>query len=239
MPEEAGAIYPLEVAEKDAINLLTQGNTLVYPNYVGYFGSYCLVQVPIILNGNEVVGSVEVGFNKNNFIKEMRAKQTEIIISITVVLLLSLLLLKEIIYFIKMFFSKRSLEPNQLIDAGSVRTPMFLGQTAYSISVVCGPLFAMQLYNESFGISKEIAVAIAYSATFLFVGIFAFVSGELSKKIPLNRLLAISAIIAIAGELTSATSTGLIQFIIGRSLFGAGAGMVLNVLDTLVRYAAG
>lgn len=234
MPEEAGAIYPLEVAEKDAINLLCQKNTLVYPDYVGYFGSYCLVQVPIISNANEVVGSVEVGFKKNDFIKEMRAKQTQIIISIAIVLLLSLLFLKEIIFFIKMLFSKRSLAPNQLIDSGSVRTPMFLGLTAYYISIVCGPLFAMQLYNETFGVSKEIAVAIAYSATLLFVGIFAFVSGNLAKKVPLNQLIAISTIIAIIGELTAANSGELVQFIIGRCLFGAGAGMILNVLDTMV-----
>jgi predicted MFS family arabinose efflux permease len=234
MPEEAGAIYPLEVAEKNAINLLLRKKTLVYPDYVGYFGSYCLVQVPIISNAGEVVGTVEVGFNKNDFIKEMRVKQTQIIISIAVFLLLCLLILKEIIFFIKMFIKKHSLAHDQLIDAGSVRTPIFLGQTAYSISIVCGPLFAMQLYNETFGVSKEIAVAIAYSSTLLFVGIFAFVSGKLSKKIPLNRLLAISTIIAIIGELTAATSGGLVQFIIGRCLFGAGAGMILNALDTMV-----
>lgn len=233
-PEETGAIYPLEVAEKEAIKLLLQKNTLVYPDYVGYFGSYCLVQVPILSNANEVVGTVEVGFNKNNFIKEIRAKQVQIIITIAVVLMLSLLLLKEIIFFIKMFFLKRSLVHDQLVDAGSVRTPMFLGRTAYSISIVCGPLFAMQLYNDNLGFSKEIAVAIAYSATLLFVGIFAFVSGNLAKKVSLNRLLAISTIIAIMGELTAASSSGLVQFIIGRCLFGAGAGMILNVLDTLV-----
>ncbi|BCZ45569.1 hypothetical protein psyc5s11_16360 [Clostridium gelidum] len=233
MPEEAGSIYPLEISDKDSIDLLIQKNTLVYPDYVGYFGSYCLVQVPIISN-NEVIGTVEVGFNKEHFIKEMRVKQTEIIISIAVVLLLSLLFLKEIIFFIKMFFSKRSLAPGQLIDSGCVRTQMFLGQTAYSISIVCGPLFAMQLYSETFGIPKEIAVAISYSATLLFVGIFAFVSGNLAKKIPLHRLLAISAILAIAGELTAATSTTFLQFLIARSLFGAGVGMILNVLDTMV-----
>ncbi len=234
MPEEAGAIYPLEVAEKEAIDLLLEKNTLVYPDYVGYFGSYCLVQVPIISDADEVVGTVEVGFNKNNFIKEIRAKQQQIIITITVVLVLCLLLLKETIFFVKFFFSKRSLAQDQLIDASSVRTPMFLGRTAYAISIVCGPLFAMQLYNETFVFSKEIAVAIAYSSTLLFVGIFAVVSGNLAKKVPLNRLIAISTIIAIMGELTAASSSELIQFIIGRCLFGAGAGMILNVLDTMV-----
>lgn len=233
-PEELGAIYPLDVTEKDAIKLLLQKNTLVYPDFAGYFGSYSLVQVPIISDADEVVGTVEVGFNKNDFLNEIRAKQVQIIITISVVLMLSLLFLKEIIFFIKMFFLKRSLEKNQLIDAGSVRTPMFLGLTAYSISVVCGPLFAMQLYDESFPVSKEIAVAIAFSSTLLFVGIFAFVSGNLVKKIPINKLIAISSIIAIVGELTVANSSGLIQFIIGRSIFGAGAGMILNILDTMV-----
>ncbi len=234
MPEEAGAIYPLEVADKDAINLLLQKNTLIFPDYVGYFGSYCLVQVPIISNSEEVVGTVEVGFNKNSFIKDIRTKQKQIIITIAVVLMLSILLLKEIIYFVKMFFLKRSLAKNQLIHAGSVRTPMFLGQTAYSMSVVCGPLFATQLYNEAFGISKEFAVATAYASTLLFVGIFAFISGALVKKVSPNRLIAISTVIAIVGELTAASSNGLIQFIIGRCLFGAGAGMILNVLDAMV-----
>ncbi|MDD4844538.1 MAG: MFS transporter [Anaerotignum sp.] len=234
MPEEAGAIYPLEVAEKDAINLICENNTLVYPNYVGYFGSYCLVQVPIVSDANEVVGAVEVGFNKNSFMKEMRAKLIEIIISTAVVLLLSLLLLKEIFFGIKMFFEKKSLASDQLIDASSVRTPMFLGQTAYHMSVVCGPLFAMQLYSATFGVSKEIAVAIAYSVTLLFVGIFAFVSGILVKKIPLHQLLVVATILAIVGELTAATSAGLTQFILGRSVFGSGAGVLLNVLDTMV-----
>ena len=233
-PEESGAIYPLEVAEKDGIDLMLQKNTLVYPEYVGYFGSYCLVLVPIISKDNEVVGAVEVGFNKNDFIKDIGEKQKQIIITIAVVLLLCLLLLKEIIFFVKMFFAKRSLAHNQLMDAASVRTPMFLGLTAYSMSIVCGPLFAMQLYNENFGVSKEIAVAIAFSATLLFVGIFAFVSGNLAKKVPLNRLIAISTIIAIMGELTAANSSGLVQFIIGRCIFGAGAGMILNALDTMV-----
>ncbi|KXL52937.1 multidrug resistance protein MdtG [Anaerotignum neopropionicum] len=234
MPEEAGAIYPLEVAEKHAINLICQNNTLIYPDYVGYFGSYCLVQVPIVSDTNEVVGAVEVGFNKNSFMKEMRAKLIEIIISTAVVLLLSLLLLKEIFFGIKMFFAKKSLAPGQLIDASSVRTPMFLGQTAYHLSVVCGPLFAMQLYNETFGVSKEIAVAIAYSVTLLFVGIFAFVSGVLIKKIPLHKLLVIGTILAIVGELTAATAGDLAQFILGRSVFGSGAGLLLNVLDSMV-----
>ncbi len=233
-PEETGAIYPLEVAEKEAINLLLQKNTLVYPDYIGYFGSYCLVQVPIISKDDEVVGTVEVGFNKNDFIKEIREKQKQIIIAIAVVLMLCLLLLKEIIFFIKMLFSKRALAYGQLIDAGSVRSPMFLGRTAYSISIVCGPLFAMQLYNENFGVSKEIAVAIAYSATLLFVGIFAFVSGNLVKKVSMIQLIVISAIIAIMGELTAANANGLVQFIISRCLFGAGAGMILNILDTMV-----
>lgn len=233
-PEEMGAIYPLDISEKEAITLISQKNTLVYPDYVGYFGSYCLVQVPIISNTNEVVGSVEVGFNKNNFIEGMQAKQREIILSIAVVLLLSLMLLKEIIYYVKIYFEKRALKPGQLIDSGSVRSPMFLGLTAYYMSIVCGPLFAMQLYKESFGISKEIAVAIAYSSTLLFVAVFSFVSGSLAKKMPLHRVLVIGTVIAIAGELTAATSAGLIQFIIGRSLFGAGAGTLLNTLDTMV-----
>lgn len=234
MPEEAGALYPLDVAEKDAINLLLQKNTLIFPDYVGYFGSYCLVQVPIISSSDEVVGTVEVGFNKNSFMKDIRTKQRQVIITIAVVLMLSILLLKEIIYFVKMFFFKRSLAENQLMSADSVRTPMFLGQTAYSMSIVCGPLFATQLYNEAIGISKEIAVATAYSSTLLFVGIFAFVSGSLVKKVASNRLIAVSTIIAIVGELTAASSGGLIQFIIGRCLFGAGAGMILNVLDAMV-----
>ncbi|MCQ4936447.1 MFS transporter [Anaerotignum propionicum] len=234
MPEEAGAIYPLEVAEKDAINLICQNNTLIYPDYVGYFGSYCLVQVPIVSDNNEVVGAVEVGFNKNSFMKEMRAKQIEIIISTAVVLLLSLLLLKEIFFGIKMFFVKKSSEAGQLIDSRSVRTPIFLGQTAYHLSVVCGPLFAMQLYNETFGVSKEIAVAVAYSVTLLFVGISAFISGVLIKKIHLHKLLVIGTILSIVGELIAATSGGLTQFIVGRSMFGSGAGMILNILDTMV-----
>lgn len=234
MPEEAGAIYPLEVAEKEAINLICENNTLVYPDYVGYFGSYCLVQVPIVSDTNEVVGAVEVGFNKNSFMKEMRAKQIEIIISTAVVLLISLLLLKEMFFGIKMFFAKKSLALGQLIDASSVRTPMFLGQTAYHMSVVCGPLFAMQLYSATFGVSKEISVAISYSVTLLFVGVFAFVSGVLIKKIPLHQLLAVGTILAIVGELTAATSGGLPQFIVGRSFFGSGAGILLNVLDTMV-----
>lgn len=233
-PEETGAIYPLEVAEKEAIDLLQSKNTLVYPEYVSYFGSYCLVQVPIISKDNKVVGTVEVGFNKNNFIKEIKAKQKQIIATIAVVLLLSLLLLKEIIFFTKTLFEKRSQEIHQLINAGSVRTPMFLGQTAYSISIVCGPLFAMQLYSESFGVSKEIAVAISYSATLLFVGIFAFVSGNLVKKVSMNQLIIASTILAIAGELTAANAGGLVALIISRCLFGAGAGMILNSLDTLV-----
>ncbi|WP_312060953.1 MFS transporter, partial [Anaerotignum sp.] len=234
MPEEAGAIYPLEVAEKDAINLICQNNTLIYPDYVGYFGSYCLVQVPIVSDNNEVVGAVEVGFNKNSFMKEMRAKQIEIIISTAVVLLLSLLLLKEIFFGIKMFFVKKSSEADQLIDPRSVRTPIFLGQTAYHLSVVCVPLFAMQLYNETFGVSKVIAVAVAYSVTLLFVGISAFISGVLIKKIHLHKLLVIGTILSIVGELIAATSGGLTQFIVGRSMFGSGAGMILNILDTMV-----
>lgn len=234
MPEEAGAIYPLEVAEKDAIDLICHNNTLIYPDYMGYFGSYCLVQVPIVSDTNEVVGAVEVGFNNSRFMKEMRAKQIQIIISTAVVLLLSLLLLKEIFFGIKIFFAKKNSATGQLIDSRSVRTPIFLGQTAYHLSVVCGPLFAMQLYNETFGLSKEIAVAIAYSVTLLFVGISAFVSGGLIKKIPLHKLLVIGTILAIVGELTAATSGGLAQFIVGRSLFGSGAGMILNILDTIV-----
>lgn len=234
MPEEAGALYPLDVAESDAINLLLQKNTLIYPDYEGYFGSYCLIQVPIISDDGEVVGTVEVGFNKNDFMKEISAKQKEIILAVALVLILCLLLLKEIFFFIKMLVSKRSLAKGQLIQAGSVRTPMFLGLTAYSISIVCGPLFAMQLYDESFGFSKEIAVAIAYSVTMLFVSIFAFVSGSLSKKIPIHRLIAFSSVIAIAGELTASGASNLTQFIIGRCIFGAGAGMIMNALDTLV-----
>ena len=234
MPEEAGALYPLDVSESDAINLLLQKNTLIYPDYEGYFGSYSLILVPIISDDSEVVGTVEVGFNKNDFMKEIRAKQEEIILAVAVVLILSLLLLKEIFFFIKMLFSKRSLAPDQLIDAASVRTPMFLGLTAYSISIVCGPLFAMQLYDETFGFSKEIAVAIAYSSTLLFVGIFAFVSGSLVKKVSIHSLIAVSSVIAITGELTASSAAGLVQFIIGRCIFGAGAGMILNALDTMV-----
>lgn len=234
MPEEAGALYPLDVAESDGINLLLQKNTLIYPDYEGYFGSYCLILVPIITDDGEVVGTVEVGFNKNDFMKEMRTKQQEIIFAVAVVLILCLLLLKEIFFFIKSLFSKRSLAQGELIHAGSVRTPMFLGLTAYSISIVCGPLFAMQLYDETFGFSKEIAVAIAYSATLLFVGIFAFVSGSLVKKVSIHRLIAASSVIAIAGELTASGAAGLMQFIIGRCIFGAGAGMILNALDTMV-----
>ena len=234
MPEEAGALYPLDVADSDGINLLLQKNTLIYPDYEGYFGSYCLIQVPIIADDGEVVGTVEVGFNKNDFMKEISAKQKEIIFAVAVVLILCLLLLKEIFFFIKMLFSKRSLAQGQLIDAGSVRTPMFLGLTAYSISIVCGPLFAMQLYDESFGLSKEIAVAIAYSSTMLFVSVFAFVSGSLVKKVPIHRLIAVSSIIAITGELTASGASGLVQFIIGRCIFGAGAGMIMNALDTMV-----
>ena len=234
MPEEAGVLYPLDVADSDGISLLLQKNTLIYPDYEGYFGSYCLILVPIITDDGEVVGTVEVGFNKDDFMKEMRTKQQEIIFAVAVVLILCLLLLKEIFFFIKSLFSKRSLAQGELIHAGSVRTPMFLGLTAYSISIVCGPLFAMQLYDETFGFSKEIAVAIAYSATLLFVGIFAFVSGSLVKKVSIHRLIAVSSIIAIAGELTASGAAGLTQFIIGRCIFGAGAGMILNALDTMV-----
>lgn len=233
-PEELGAIYPLDIAEKEGIDLLKNKNMLIYPDYVGYFGSFILVQVPIISSSNELVGTVEVGFSKSNFTKEIRKKQREIIIAISVILLISILLLKEIFFWIKTLFAKRSLAPNQLIDSGSVRSLMFLGYISFYISIVCGPLFAMQLYSESAGVPKEIVVAIAYSSTFLFISIFSFVSSNLLKKISFPTLLIISTIIAIIGEITAATSIGLIQFIIGRSLFGAGVGMVLNSLETMV-----
>ena len=233
-PEELGAIYPLDNTEKDMFGLIEENNIIVLPEYVGYFGTYSLVQVPILSDLGEVVGSVEVGFNQNSFIKDIRAKQIKIIISLCVILLTLVLGLKELFFGIKMFFAKKALKAKELIDSGSVRTPMFLAFVAFYTSIVCGPLFAMELYSDTLNISKEIGVAISYSSTFVTLSIFSFVAASLVNKIPLHKLLALGAIIAFAGEVMAANSGGLLQFIIARSLFGAGAGLILNSLETII-----
>jgi predicted MFS family arabinose efflux permease len=79
----------------------------------------------------------------------------------------------------------------------------------------------------------EVGVAIAYSATFFFLGIAAVAGGWACERIGLFPLLILGTALLFAGEMMAAASGGLRMFVASRALVGMGVGLGHNCADVI------
>jgi predicted MFS family arabinose efflux permease len=120
-----------------------------------------------------------------------------------------------------------------LVDVGAVRPLMFLLYVLDSLALVISPLFARSLYTETLGIPMEVGVAIAYSATFFFLGAAAIGGGWAGERLGLFPLLLLGTALIFGGELVAMFSGNLWMFVVAKSLTGMGAGLIQNCADVI------
>jgi predicted MFS family arabinose efflux permease len=245
--DQWGAVYPMDYpyAGTEYQIVYEQGIQIVFPSVVDFSGEYTYVLTPVRNSRREVVGALEMGVNLRTFRREMFAAMREIALRAAVTVCVVLLLLKEIMFAAEVFRQRTAGrrgaeeagaapgEEKRPADVGAVRPLMFLLYSLECFSLVVSPLFARSLYTEALGMPMEVGVAIAYSATFFFLGAAAVAGGWAGERIGLFPLLLLGAALLFAGELLSVASRDLWVFTAAKSLVGMGVGLVQNCADVI------
>lgn len=234
--DQWGALYPMDYPYEDTEFQIAyeQDAQVAFSNILDYTGEYTYTITPIHDSDGEVVGVLEMGIDRRAFREETNALLRDIALNVVVVVLVVVLLMNEVTFFGRVVSKRVPRGKKELLDVDAVRPLVFLIYLLDCFGLIISPFFAQQLYTETLGIPMEVGVALAYSVTFLFLGVAALVGGRLSEKVGLYPLVLAGTGLLLVGELLAAASASLLMFVGAKAVVGLGAGLLLNAADTFV-----
>ena len=117
---------------------------------------------------------------------------------------------------------------------GIVRPIAFLIFFAGNMSTAFLPVYGMQLWDASMGISQELASALPLSAEVLLTAVFSLLGGFLVDRLGTKSLIGAGSILFMAGLAMCGLAPDLWVLIGGSVVLGIGEGLVLVALNTFI-----
>lgn len=234
--DQYGAIYPWDYPYHgtEFEFAYTRGEAVSFVNVIDDTGEYTYTNVPIFDSKGAVAGILEMGIDQRAYREDMDRLMSEIAVSVVVVVLVVLLLLREILYFLQLAAARKPRRLKAPADVGAVRPLIFLAYFLDCFALIISPLFAMELYAANLGVSMEIGVALATSATFVFLGIASLLGAGLARRCGLFTPMIAGILMLITGETCAGLCANLWVFVFAKAVVGFGAGLLLNTADTFV-----
>jgi predicted MFS family arabinose efflux permease len=212
-------------------------NIHIYENYTPRASKYMYIQeLATDLHGKR--GSVGVEISQKNIAKKLQ----NILLDTITVLVISFLLMVEVTLFLIVLIEKRFSKGMKIIDSDNwnrqtipmVRYLAFLVFLAGYMSTSFIPILMNNLYEPILSLPKNVVLGLPISVEMFFGALAAVGAGYSIDKKGCKSVLLKGVLIFCMGAVISAIARDPIWFIVARSIAGAGFGLALMALRTIV-----
>lgn len=207
--------------------VLDTGETISYSENSAY-GAWTFVLTPIRHSNGEIFGVLEVGQNLDYLNREQAAMIRNLIISVAVCTVVVVMLLLEIVFFLK-YLEKRRNTPKEELDPTDTipfRTLMFLSYLVDSMQDPFILLLCKNLYNGGLPVSDSVAVTIPISAQLLMMAVVSAFIGRFIQKFGSRKLLTGGMLVQLTGFVVCFATGNFYGILLGKMLIGAGMGII-------------
>ena len=239
LEDNTGAIYPYdwEYEGSNEEMVLTSKTGITYQSSTAE-GEYIFTYDPIIDDDGNAVGIIEVGTDVASFYEEQRKLVMDAFVNTIAVTVVMLLIIVEVIYFIKGCREYR--EKENVLGVGNVREipPEVLRMVSFLVFFLTNlptaflPIYAMQVSERSSGLSiaPEIMAALPLSAEVITGAVFSVLGVPIVNRIGEKKAMLISSLLFIAGFGVRVVPN-IWVLILGNGVLGIGWGVILLVVN--------
>ena len=211
------------------------GQLMQFSAFSSADGHYAFTLAPILDESGEVIALIEVGTDLYAFTAANEALIRETLLTVLMIVVTCILLFSEATVFLDALRRNRRERKKKLLrDVGIVRPIAFLIFFAGNMSTAFLPVYGMQLWDASMGISQELASALPLSAEVLLTAVFSLLGGFLVDRLGTKSLIGAGSILFMAGLALCGLAPDLWVLIGGSVVLGIGEGLVLVALNTFI-----
>lgn len=239
LEDNTGAIYPYdwEYEGSNEEMVLTTGKGITYQSSTAE-GEYLFTYDPILDENGVAIGIIEVGTDVASFNEELRHLVWDALINTFAVTVVILLIVVELIYFIKGVTEYE--EKEKALGAGNVKEipPEVLRMVSFLVFFLTNlptaflPIYAMNVAENVSGLSlaPEIMAALPLSAEVITGAVFSVVGVSIVKKMGEKRSMFVFSLLFIAGFALKIVPN-IWMLILGNAVQGIGWGVILLVVN--------
>lgn len=240
LDQSIGVYFPLDDVEAAEVSeVYATGKPVWNDAVMDVSGTYLSVKIPILDQGEEVVGVVAIGadtFVVEEMILEM---QRQVLMSIVFILLLLWVLSTEVIAFLsqRAVYLNRKAEGNARAMPGHlIRLLIFLVFGAFNMVSSFLPLYILSRSGSVRHAWRGLAASLPVTINIFVMGVMALFCAGLVRKLGVRKVFMLSMAFSLCGNLILFAVPGYIAVVVGLVLDGTGVGLITNAMYVTLTY---
>lgn len=240
LDQSIGAYFPLDEVELAELQTVYKTGKSVWNQAVADIsGTYLSVKVPVFDSTGSVRGAVAVGVETYVITDTLRAMLTEILLSAAVILMLVWLISVEAMSFAGNYdFYRKNLSAGDknVLPGHLIRLLVFLVFAAYNMTATFLPVYLLRSADIFPQTMRELAGALPITVNIFFIGLMSLFCAGLVRRHGLGRILAISSLCSLSGNLLIFLGQSFFSICAGLLLDGVGVGLITNAVYVMLTY---
>ena len=237
LDQSVGAYYPLnEDEQNDLVTLKNTGEAVWNQNVEDISGTYIAVKVPVTDSTGEICGAVAVGIESYVISDTISEMMQSVILSVLVMLMLVWIVSVEIIMYVGNYndYHAESLKTTKAMPWHVLRILVFLIFAAYNMTASFLPAYLLRQAEIFDGAFASFAGALPITINLFLIGVMSLFCNRLIKRFGFKRLLIISAMCSLLGNLVIFMFPHYYTAFAGLVLDGIGVGLSTNAVYILI-----
>ncbi len=235
-----GVYFPLDEFETDGVRRVYETGVPVWDDESSdVSGTYLAVKVPILGDGDRVVGVVSVGVDISVINETLNAMQNRVILSVIVIAMLLWVVAAESMSYILAGDSKSKKKADgeeQTFPAQLIRMLVFLVFSAYNLSSTFLPVYVLRNSELFHGELRNLAASLPLTVNIFALGIMSLFCAGLVRRAGMRRIMIWGAAFALCGNLLLLLIPHYFAIFLGLLLDGIGEGLIMNALYVILTY---
>ena len=235
-----GVYFPLDEFETDGVRRVYETGAPVWDDESSdVSGTYLAVKVPILGDGDRVVGVVSVGVDISVINETLNAMQNRVILSVIVIAMLLWVVAAESMSYILAGDSKSKKKADgeeQTFPAQLIRMLVFLVFSAYNLSSTFLPVYVLRNSELFHGELRNLAASLPLTVNIFALGIMSLFCAGLVRRAGMRRIMIWGAAFALCGNLLLLLIPHYFAIFLGLLLDGIGEGLIMNALYVILTY---
>lgn len=240
LDQSIGSYYPLDDVETAELREVYATGDAVWNDEVNDIsGTYLSVKVPVYDENGAVRGAVAVGVETYVITDTISTMLQKILLSIVIILLLVWLISIEAMSFANNYdIYKRNLaaKESDVLPGHLIRLLVFLVFVAYNMTATFLPVYLIKKADIFPASMQEMAGAWPITINIFLIGVMSLFCAKLIRKFGIRRILEVSAICSLAGNLVIFLIPNFYSMCIGLVLDGIGVGIITNAVYVMLTY---
>lgn len=240
LDQSIGSYFPLDEVELAELQTVYETGKSVWNQAVADIsGTYLSVKVPVFDSAGSVRGAVAVGVETYVITDTLRAMLSEILLSAAVILMLVWLVSVEAMSFASNYdFYRKNLAAGETdaLPGHLIRLLVFLIFAAYNMTATFLPVYLLRSADIFPPAMRDLAGALPITVNIFLIGTMSLFCAGLVRRHGLGKILAVSAICSLSGNLLIFLRSDFFAICAGLVLDGIGVGLITNAVYVMLTY---